>query len=198
MRILIGKTTTNFNPRSLAQTLGKKGFTYLLWRGIFAVLVGIMFLVWPFDSATVFGILVGAWMIVDGLATCGMAFDQRKAGIPWGWKLAEGIISVIAGLLIVIFPASFAVVSSFFILGFLAFGLIFQGIVQMTTPKPLRSGWLIVNGIINVIFGLILGFLAILNPVDSVFSLAWMAGLTITVIGAYMIWFAFKVRKLSV
>lgn len=188
-------TPNTFSSSPVFRQLQKSGFQFLLWRGIFAVVAGILFLVWPFESATVFGIFIGAWLIVDGLVTSGLAFDLKKADAPWGWTLTDGIIGIIAGILVILFPASFAIVSAFFILGFMALGLVFQGILQLSAPAGLRSGWSVTAGIINIILGIVLGVLAITNPVDNVWSLAWLAGIAALVIGIFLIWLSFKVRN---
>ncbi|WP_414120828.1 HdeD family acid-resistance protein [Corynebacterium nuruki] len=188
-------TPDTFPSSPLFDQLKKNGFQFLLWRGIVAVIAGILFLVWPFGSATVFGIFIGAWLVIDGLVTSGLSFDLRRAGAPWGWTLTDGIIGVIAGVLVILFPASFAVVSAFFILGFMALGLVFQGVLQLSVPAALRSGWSVTAGIINILLGVVLGALAITNPVDNVWSLAWLAGIAALVIGIFLIWLSFKVRN---
>jgi uncharacterized membrane protein HdeD (DUF308 family) len=175
--------------------LQRNGFQFLLWRGIVAVIAGILFLVWPFGSATVFGIFIGAWLVVDGLVSSGLAVDLKKTGAPWGWTLADGVIGIIAGILVILFPASFAIVSAFFILGFMALGLVFQGVLQLSVPAALRSGWSVTAGVINIILGVVLGVLAVTNPVDNVWSLAWLAGIAALVIGVFLIWLSFKVRN---
>jgi uncharacterized membrane protein HdeD (DUF308 family) len=175
--------------------LQRNGFQFLLWRGIVAVIAGILFLVWPFGSATVFGIFIGAWLVVDGLVSSGLAVDLKKTGAPWGWTLTDGVIGIIAGILVILFPASFAIVSAFFILGFMALGLVFQGVLQLSVPAALRSGWSVTAGVINIILGVVLGVLAVINPVDNVWSLAWLAGIAALVIGVFLIWLSFKVRN---
>lgn len=188
-------TPDTFPSSPLFDQLKKDGFQFLLWRGIVAVIAGILFLVWPFGSATVFGIFIGAWLVIDGLVTSGLSFDLRRAGAPWGWTLTDGIIGIIAGVLVILFPASFAIVSAFFILGFMALGLVFQGVLQLSVPAALRSGWSVTAGIINILLGVVLGALAITNPVDNVWGLAWLAGIAALVIGVFLIWLSFKVRN---
>lgn len=186
------------NPATdLLASLQKQGVSFLLWRGILAVLVGILLLISPFGSATVFGIIVGAWMMVDGLSTVGLSFDLRKRGAPWGWVLADGIIQTLFGLLVILFPVTFAIISAFFVLGFMAIGMVLSGIVQLAAPVENRSGWTIAVGIVNLLFGVLLGALAILNPVDNVVTLSWLAGIATVALGISFIVFSVKLRKLD-
>lgn len=180
----------------LLTTLRQRGFRLLLWRGILAVLIGLLLIISPFGSATVFGVIVGAWMIVDGLSTTGLSLDLRRRGAPWGWMLADGVIQVLFGLLVILFPVTFAVVSAFFVIGFLALGMVLSGIVQLAAPAARRSGWTIVVGVINIVFGVILGVLAITNPVDNVVALSWMAGISAVALGISLIIFAVNLRTL--
>ena len=171
------------------------GFQFLLWRGILGILAGIVLIFLPLESALVLSIFIGAWMIVDGFVTVGLAFDLKKVDSPWGWTLTEGILSVLAGIAIILIPGVFAVVSAFFILGFMAIGLVLTGVTQLSLPKDIRSGLSIAVGIINVLFGVLLGFLAIFNPVQNVWTLAWVAGIYMIILGTYALVLAFQVRR---
>lgn len=185
------------NPADFFESLRKHGFQFLLWRGILAVLVGLLLIISPFASATVFGIIVGSWMIVDGLSTSGLAFDLKKQNSRWGWVLADGIIQIIFGIAVIIFPVAFSVVSAFFIIGFMAIGLVLSGIVELSAPAEDRTGWSIAVGIINILFGVLLGVLSILNPVDNVVTLSWVAGIFGIAIGISLIVLAVRVRNLN-
>lgn len=186
------------NPaEGLLKSLQKQGVSFLLWRGILAILVGILLLISPFGSATVFGIIVGAWMMVDGLSTVGLSFQLKKQNSSWGWVLTDGIIQTLFGLLVILFPVAFAVISAFFVLGFMAIGMVLSGVVELAAPVENRSGWTIAVGIINILFGVLLGALAIFNPVDNVVTLSWLAGLAALVLGISLIVFSVKLRNLN-
>lgn len=181
----------------LLASLQKRGFQFLLWRGILAVVIGILLLVSPFGSATVFGVIVGAWMVVDGLSTVGLSVDLKKRDAPWGWVLADGVIQVIFGLFVILFPVAFAVVSAFFVIGFMAIGMVLSGIAQLSAPVANRTGWSIAVGVVNILFGVILGVLALTNPVDNVVSLSWLAGVAAVVLGVSLIVASVKIRGLG-
>lgn len=178
-------------------SLQRRGFWFLLWRGIFAVLVGLLLLFSPFASATVFGIIVGAWMIVDGISTIGLSIDMKRTGAPWGWMLTAGIIQLLGGIAVILFPVAFAVISAFFILGFMAISLVSSGIIQLSSPDRYREGWSIAVAIVNILFGVLLGALAIINPVDNVVTLAWLAGLAAIFLGVTLIVVSVKVRNIG-
>ncbi|WP_312980795.1 DUF308 domain-containing protein [Corynebacterium sp.] len=180
---------------SSRSTLRQRGTQFLLWRGIVGVIMGLLLIFFPFSSAIVMSLFVGAWMIVDGLVASGQAFDLKKAGAPWGWALTEGIVAVVAGIAILLIPGIFAIISSFFIIGFLAIGLVISGVTQLSVPQSLRSGWTVAAGVINVVFGILLGILAILNPVDNVWTLAWVAGVYALILGISAIVVSVRMRR---
>lgn len=186
-------TTPTFGP--IFTEIRKRSAQYLLWRGIFGVIIGLLLIFFPFGSAIVLSIFVGAWMIVDGLVAAGEAFDLKKADAPWGWTLTAGIITAIAGVAILFIPGIFALVSAMFILIFMAIGLVFSGISQLNIPKALRSGWTITAGILNIIFGLVLLVLSLTNPADNVWTLAIVAGVFALVMGISSIIFSVRLRR---
>ncbi|WP_420100215.1 HdeD family acid-resistance protein [Corynebacterium sp.] len=180
---------------SLRSSLLRRGARFLLWRGIVGVVMGLLLIFFPFSSAIVMSLFVGAWMIVDGLVASGQAVDLKKAGAPWGWTLAEGVISIVAGIAILLLPGIFAVVSSFFIIGFLALGLVVSGVTQLSVPRTLRTGWTVAAGVLNVVFSVLLGVLAVLNPVDNVWTLAWVAGVYALILGISTIVISVRMRR---
>ncbi|WP_291480079.1 DUF308 domain-containing protein [Corynebacterium sp.] len=188
-------SSTVTGPSAVLSALRRRGSRFLLWRGIVGVLSGLLLVLFPFSSAVAMSIVVGAWMVVDGLVASGQAVDLRKAGMPWGRTLAEGIVAVLAGVAVLLLPGVFAVVGSFFIIGFLAVGLVVSGVTQLSVPRELRDGWAIASGVLNVVFGVLLGVLAVLNPVDNVWTLAWVAGVYALVLGVSAIAISLRLRR---
>lgn len=183
------------SPSSFFDTVRTRGAQFLLWRGILAAVMGVLLIFFPFESAIVLSIFIGAWMIIDGLVAAGMALDQRKEDLPWGWTMTEGVLMALAGLAVLFLPGLFAVVGAFFILGFMAVGLIVTGVVQLGIPKEARSGWTIAGGVVNIIFGVLLGVLAVANPVENVWTLAWVAGVYALVMGITAIVVSVRMRR---
>ena len=180
---------------SILDTVRTRGAQFLLWRGILAAVIGVLLIFLPYQSAIVLSIFIGAWMIVDGLVAVGMAFDQHRADLPWGWTLTEGVLLALAGLAVLFLPGVFAVVGAFFILGFMAVGLVITGVVQLGIPKEARSGWTVAGGIVNIVFGVLLGILAVMNPVENVWTLGWVAGVYALVLGITAIIMSVRMRR---
>lgn len=178
--------------------LKKTSFSWLLIRGIVAVLLGILLLLAPGLGAATVGVFIvvciGVWLIIDGFATSALAFRERKAGAPgWGWTLAGGIAAILAGVLALIFPLSIAAFGGLMILWFMAIGLFVRGALEIGSRR--LGGWGIALGILNILFGILFVFVIIMNPAAALVSLVWVAAIYGIVFGIAAIALAFQVRK---
>ena len=78
----------------------------LVLRGLFAVLFGIIALAWPGITALVLLYLIAAWAFVTGIFEIVAAIRLREE-IRGEWLLAlSGILSVLFGLALVIWPGA--------------------------------------------------------------------------------------------
>ncbi|MGH3904018.1 MAG: HdeD family acid-resistance protein [Pseudonocardiaceae bacterium] len=76
--------------------------------GVVAILVGILCLARPFQTATALALLLGAFWIVAGVIEFfhGIAGDTSGRG----WAIAAGLVSVIAGIVVLAYPGASLVV----------------------------------------------------------------------------------------
>lgn len=75
-----------------------------LLGGLASVAAGVVALIWPGITAVAFAILVGIWAVVTGLVELATAFRLRHAGGRI-WLLAlAGALSVVAGVVILLWP----------------------------------------------------------------------------------------------
>ncbi|MCU1663354.1 MAG: hypothetical protein QOI36_2579 [Pseudonocardiales bacterium] len=80
-----------------------------LLGGLASVVAGVLALIWPGITALVLAILVGIWAVVAGAAQIATAFRLREVGGRI-WLLAlAGVLSVIAGIVILVWPAAGAI-----------------------------------------------------------------------------------------
>src|SRR5699024_11162264 len=114
--------------RSLLHSVSKGVFWVVIVRGILAVPLGVLLIAAQAPMAAAIGILIGAWLVVDGVLTILNANSARKNGRSWGWELAAGIAYLVAGLIIAIAPVSFAVNSGVFLLSMMVIGTLVRGI----------------------------------------------------------------------
>ena len=96
-----------------------------LVQGVVSVLAGIIAFVWP--GVTVLAILfvIAFWSIISGIAEIAESFMMRKRGEGWGWILAAGIVSVLFGIVLLVWPGA-ALITLLWLVGIYAivFGVI--------------------------------------------------------------------------
>lgn len=176
----------------------KGAFTWLLTRGILGVLLGLLLLFAPIGSgvaiAILVGIAIGAWFILDGVSSIALSVREKKVGDKkWGWAMVGGIAAIIAGILVLIFPGVAGAFTGMMIVWFMAIGLMIRGVLELGDTRI--GAWGIVLGIVNLVFGIALAVLAILNPGGTLLALIWVGGIYGIVFGVASIVAAVKLKK---
>ena len=82
-----------------------RGWTVV--QGVVSVLAGLIALFWPGVTAYALLFVIAFWAIVLGIGEIGGAFATRRTGsTSWGWTLAAGLLNVVFGVLLLIWPSS--------------------------------------------------------------------------------------------
>lgn len=89
------------------RTRGEPHWIWTIVQGVVSVLAGVIALVWPGITALALLFVVAFWAIMLGIGEIAGAFASRRSGSnAWGWTLAAGILNVVFGILLLIWPAS--------------------------------------------------------------------------------------------
>lgn len=113
------------------QTRAMRGFGWQLAGGILTLLLGLAILVLPVAGVASLALLVGAFLLLGGLARAALAWQVRP--VPgWGWVMFDGLLSIALAILIAIgWPAS-----SLAIIGLLTgFSLISSGVWRIILAR---------------------------------------------------------------
>lgn len=164
----------------------------LALRGVIAILFGLAALLRPGIALEALILLFGAYALVDGVFAIVGVFGGTRGGTPRWLLLAEGVASVLAGLIAFALPGLTAVL----LLYLIAVWAIITGISEIAMAirlrQEIRGEWaLIVGGAFSVLFGVIL---AIIGPVAGLLSLIWLIGIYAVAFGILMLVTAFSVR----
>lgn len=106
-----------------------------LLLGLLGLVAGAVALVWPDMTAIVLAILVGAWAVVTGVGEVFAAVRQLRSERRGGLLLLAGVLSVVAGVLILVWPVPGAIVLALLIGWF----SMLYGIVLAVLAMQLRS-----------------------------------------------------------
>jgi uncharacterized membrane protein HdeD (DUF308 family) len=164
-----------------------------LIRGLFGLALGVYALLFPGATLAVAVLFIGAYLIVDGVIACAKAIQIMRSDAHWWILLLEGILGIVVGLAIFMWPA-LSVLTLAYLVGYWA---IFSGIASIVAALRLRSHianeWLyLFFGVISVLFGLFVLFAPAAGLVYIVLSICIYG----FVIGFTMIALAFRARSL--
>lgn len=114
--------------------------TYRRWwlfliEGLFGIAAGVVALLWPDITGLILLYLIAAWAIVTGLLEIIVAFQLRQQ-LQGEWLLVlAGIVSVVFGVLLTVWPVAGALA----ILIFLGAYAIFYGVMLLIVAYRLRN-----------------------------------------------------------
>jgi uncharacterized membrane protein HdeD (DUF308 family) len=167
--------------------------TMLLFRGIAAVLFGILTLVWPNLSLAVLVLLFGVFAVVGGITAVAAAL-RNKEEQGWGFLLFEGILGILAGVVALVWPG----IAALAFLYLLAAWAILTGILELVAPLsfPMRGGravLMVLAGLVSIVFGVLIAA----QPASGLLAVVWLIGVYAIVFGVMYIVVYFESRSLA-
>lgn len=179
------------NP--LASLLSQTWWLMML-RGIVAILFGLLCCFQPFFSLNVLVIFFGAYALVDGVLAVVSSIQGRKTHQDWWVLLLWGLVSVITGALTLAVPPLAILVLVYY---FAAWAIV-TGVMEIIAAIRLRGealgrGWLIIGGLLSVLFGILL----FARPGSSIVVIGWLIGIFAILLGIIFVALAFHMRRIS-
>ena len=162
-------------------------------RGLVAVLFGIAAFMWPHITLRVLAPLFGAYAMINGIFAVIEAFGRDVSRERWRPLLFEGVVSVVVGAMILIWPG-LTVIGALLLIAFWAIMTgVFEFITAVRLRDEIRGEWLLaLIAILSMAFGLLL----VAFPVTGALSVILIIGAFAFASGALMIALAFKLRSL--
>jgi uncharacterized membrane protein HdeD (DUF308 family) len=129
---------------------------------------------------------------LDGAFSAVSAIANRKHDPTWWWFLIAGLAGVVVGILTFVYPSLTAIILVYFI----AARALIVGIVEVVAAIALRreisdEWFLILQGIISVLFGVVLFIL----PGAGALALVLVIGIYAVVVGVLLLLVAFRLRS---
>ena len=88
-----------------ASLFSRMAFGYgTMGSGLAMLLVGVLIVSRPMMLASLFGVVVGAYLVFSGLGSLGDAGRLRSNGQKWGFGMLWGLLSVIVGVYLILSP----------------------------------------------------------------------------------------------
>lgn len=151
---------------------------------------GAVVLMWPEPALIAFMWLFGIYAILDGIASF---VHARRTRSNVGLSLSLGVVSVIAGIVALVWPSATAVVA----LMIVAVWVILLGVLQLAAGVSIRSipnsgwGWLAAAGATLML----LGFFLIAAPAGGILVILTFVGTLNIVAGILLVIAAIAVRR---
>jgi len=162
----------------------------LAFRGAVAIAFGIVAFVWPGPTIRVLVFLLAAFALVEGAVNITGGLRVRQ-----GWALAEGIVSVLIGIVILVAGPGLTAIALLYLVAAWA---ILTGIARIVAAIQLRrvlsNEWLLIaSGAASLIFGVI----AAIFPGAGILALLWFVAAWSIVLGVLLIVLALQLRQMA-
>ena len=145
---------------------------------IIFLLLGIIFLIYPNISIQVVAYLIAFILIGSGIYLIGLEFTNRIIFFPMD-TLFNGIISVILGTIILIYPNIFQIIIPIMLGTYFILDSIFKLKVITFLRRIDNTSWIFT--LLLTILSIICGIILIVNPIDSSIAIALFAGIILIV-----------------
>jgi uncharacterized membrane protein HdeD (DUF308 family) len=166
-------------------------------RGVAATLFGLMTLVWPAITLFVLVVLFGAYVLVDGVLALTVAFrrsDRAAALRPGGrgWLIADGIASIIIGVVAFVWPGITAVALLWVIAAWAVVTGALEVVAAVRLRRELRREWLLaLSGVFSVLFGILL----VVWPAAGALALITLIGVAAIAYGVTLVALGIRLRR---
>lgn len=161
-----------------------------LVRGLMAVIFGVIALVWPGITVLALVTLFGAYVIVDGFFSFVQAF-RVEGRVRWS-LVAWGLISVAAGIAVLLWPGITALVLIYMI----GFWAILTGFVEIMAAvafrKEMTNEWaLALGGVLSIAVGAFM----VIAPGSGAVALVWLIGAYAIAFGIMLVMAGLTLRR---
>jgi uncharacterized membrane protein HdeD (DUF308 family) len=160
----------------------------VLVEGIVLALLGLILLVAPGASLVFLVWLLGIYLLIAGIFRIIGIFSDSSY---WGWKLAAGILCLIAGVAILSNPLWSTTLASTWLVILVGFLVMLQGAAGLIVAFQ-GGGWGM--GALSVL-GILFGLFLVINPLIGVATLTLILALFMLIGGVGAVVQAFRMRR---
>jgi uncharacterized membrane protein HdeD (DUF308 family) len=171
-----------------------RNWGWVVFRGVVAVLFGVVAFAWPGITLAALVIVWGAYALADGVLALIAAWQVRDQGKPFWALVIVGLLGIAAGVVTFMWPA----ITALTLLMIIAAWAVVMGIFQIVAAVRLRKviegeWWLGLSGLLSVIFGIAM----FAQPGAGALTLIWVIGAYAIVFGALLIALGVRLKQLA-
>ena len=162
-----------------------------LFRGLAAIVFGVLTLVWPKLTILALVLLFGIFAIISGITAVAAALQNREEH-GWGLLLFEGILWILVGVVALVWPG----ITALAFLYLLAAWAIITGILELIAPLSFpmsfgRGALMVLAGLVSIVFGILIAA----QPASGLLAVVWLIGIYAIVVGVLYIVAYFEARS---
>lgn len=162
-------------------------------RGLIAIIFGVVAFARPEETLTALVLAFGAFALVDGFFAIFAGISMAPMFKRWWAVSLEGLIGVIAGVVILTWPDITAQVLLYMIAAWAIITGIFEIVAAIQIREEIDGEWaLALSGVLSIVFGALL----IAFPGAGAVSMIWVIATFAIVFGILEIILAFRMRSL--
>lgn len=163
-------------------------------RGVIAILIGAFALLAPAATLVALVLVFAAYSAVDGVFAIVLGIRGARRHERWGWLVFNGIISIAAAAVAIVFPT---ITAFAFVILFAAWAIV-SGAASLIAGIQLGKShgrlWLILGGAIAILFGI----WALLDPPLAMLTLSFLVGFQALLAGFTLLALAYRLREQGV
>ena len=164
----------------------------LIARGIFAVLFGVMALLWPGITLAALVLLFGAYALLDGIFAIAAAVTGAAPGTRWWVLVLEGVVGIAAAAVTFLWPGITALALLYLIAAWSIVTGVLEIVAAIRLRKVIRGEWLLaLSGIASVLFG---AYVAAFPGVGAL-AVTWLIGGFALFFGVLFIALGWRLRR---
>ncbi len=173
--------------------LARWWWTFIL-RGIVAILFGVLAFVAPGFGI---GLLVGlfaAWALIDGVNNLLTGIRTRGQDRSWWLEILEGVVSIVAGVIALVFPIFAAEILVLLIAAWAIVTGVFEIVLAYRLRKVIAGEvWMALAGVASILFGVVI----FLFPAAGALSIVWLIGSFAIAFGAFLVMRGWRLRGID-
>lgn len=187
--------------RGGSDLLFRDNWGWTLARGILALILGVLAIVFPASALYAFTLVFAAFLFVDGaFSLASVIRGATRKEDRWSAYVLRGAAGILVGVLFVLMPFVMTIGYAFATLVLLAAWSVTAGILEIAAAirlrKEIKGEWLLgLSGALSILLGLGVMILFALFPVASILSVAWMIGVYAIAAGIVLIVQALRLKR---
>jgi uncharacterized membrane protein HdeD (DUF308 family) len=160
-------------------------------RGVLAIFFGVLAFAWPAITWLTLVFIFGVYAIVDGLVAVFTGLSRIKTS-RWGVFVVEGVLTIAAGAVALIWPGLTTVVLIYMLAGW----AVITGILEIAAAVRLRdeisNEWVLgLGGFVSMVLGILL----FLQPAAGSLAIIWIIAGYALIFGVLLVILGFRLRS---